>query len=102
LINLNSLCEDQSKSPPIPYSSYAGGASTFFYYFFGAFFSSTLIGAWTGAFVAEDDPTDPKKSLTFFPLRALTTALSNPADTVTPEAWMTAVNEAWLTSAPVP
>jgi hypothetical protein len=40
------------------------------------------------------DPTDPKNSDTFLPFNALATALSNPAETVTPAAWMTAVNDA--------
>ena len=42
-------------------------------------------------------PTDPKNSLTCLPLRALATAASNPAETVSPAAWTTAVNDAWLT-----
>ena len=101
-LKIDSFYKDQSNSPPIsiPYSSSAGGAYFCFYYCLGAFLSSILAAVWTGAFDWEDPvdtPTDPKKSLTFFPLRALTTAFTNPADTATPEAWITAFNEAWLT-----
>ena len=54
---------------------------------------------WVGAEVVADDPddpppTDPKKSLTFLPLRALATAESNPLLKLTPEAFNTAVNDA--------
>ena len=97
---------DQSKSPPIsiPSSSSAGGAG-FYYFLAGALVSAALVWAGFGALEPDDagaDPTDPKNSVTFLPLRALATALSNPAETVTPEAWRTAVNEAALTSAPDP
>ena len=43
----------------------------------------------TGALGADeplDDPTDPKNSVTDLPLRALATAVSNPAETVRPAA----------------
>ncbi len=88
----------------IPYSSSAGGGgATFFYYCFGALVSAALLwAAGCGALEPEATETDPKYSETFLPLRVLATALSNPAETVTPEAWRTAVNEAALTSAPDP
>jgi hypothetical protein len=87
----------------IPYSSSAGGGgATFFYYCLGALVSAGLLWAACGAPDPDETDTDPKNSETFLPLRALATALSNPAETVTPEAWRTAVNDAWLTSAPDP
>ena len=91
----------------IPYSSSAGGASFFYYFFGGAFVSAALVWAGCGALEpdeagADPVPTDPKNSETFLPLRALATALSNPAETLTPEALSTALNESTLTSAPDP
>lgn len=46
---------------------------------------------------ADPPPTDPKNSVTFFPFNALATALRSPDETLTPEAFRTAVSEAALT-----
>ncbi len=87
----------------IPSSSSAGGGATFFYYTFGALVSAGLLWAvWAGCGALEpDDPLDtetpPKNSFTFLPLRALATALSNPAETLTPEALRTEDNESAVT-----
>jgi hypothetical protein len=53
-----------------------------------------VVGAVVVVVGAEPEPdTDPKKSPTLFPFKALATALSNAADTVTPEALRTALND---------
>jgi hypothetical protein len=84
----------------IPSSSSAGGGATFFYYTFGALVSAAFVWAGCGALEPDDPPdteTPPKNSVTFLPLRAFATALSNPAETLTPEALRTAVNESAVT-----
>lgn len=98
---------NQSKRPPIsiPYSSYfgGGGGATFFGYYF--FPLSAGFSACFGAYVdpeLDPPPTAPKKSVTLLPLRALATALTNVALTLSPAALRTAFNESAVTSAPDP
>ncbi len=50
----------------------------------------------------DPDDTDPKNELTLLPFKALATALTNPFETLAPDAARTAFNVVWFTSAPDP
>jgi hypothetical protein len=96
-VSLNNLYLDQSKSPPISASS-STGSGAFYYFFLGASLTASLAAGLDSATGALDPAeTDPKKELTLFPFKALATALTKPAETLTPEAVRTAFNEVALT-----